>query len=247
MAKTGYNTKIQALILVGGLGTRLKDISKDMPKSMMPVQGIPFLEHVLVNLKRHRIDEIILCVGHLHGSIERYFENGSKWGIKITYSCENRQLGTGGSIKLAQQFVTGDNFMVLNGDSFLNCNPTKLVRFHVHNHAFLTMALVKIEDTRRYGTVEINNDGRIIRFSEKTDISKSLLINAGLYVFNKQIFEYIPSGRDVSLEREIFPKIIHKRIFGLADHSYFIDIGTPADYERAQVDFPVLRKNMKED
>ena len=244
MAKTGGKTKIQAMILVGGLGTRLKDISKDMPKSMMPVKGIPFLEHVLVHLKRHRINEIILCVGHLHGSIENYFEDGSKWGIKINYSCETRQLGTGGAVKLAEQFVTGDNFMVLNGDSFLNCNPDKLMRFHVRNHALLTMALVEIEDTRRYGTVELNEAGRIIRFSEKTEISKSSLINAGLYVFNKQIFDYIPAGRDVSLEQEIFPKIIHEQIFGLADHSYFIDIGTPADYERAQLDFPGWRNKI---
>lgn len=220
------------LILVGGLGTRLRNMIKNMPKLMILIGRKPFLEYLILRLIKYNLRDIILCTGYLSEQIKRYFVNGSKWGVAISYSQEDIPLGTGGAIKLAENLIKEENFLVMNGDSFLDINLNKLMNFHLQKKALATMALTEIEDPRQYGTVEIDKNGMITKFTEKAKSAKSNLINGGIYVFNKGIFNYIPKCKKVSLETEIFPKLIGEGFYGMLSKSYFIDIGTPEDYKR---------------
>ena len=224
---------MKALILTGGLGVRLKRVITGRPKPMAPVTGRPFLEYLILQLKRYGLTDIVLCIGHLGEQIRKYFGNGSKWGIQISYSYERKPLGTGGAIKLAKDLIKEDNFLVMNGDSFLDIDLNRLIDYHLKREASATIALAESEDPRRYGAVEVNENGEIKSFVEKCqrESTRSGLINGGIYVLNTKIFEHIPEGR-ASLEREVFPKLIGKGFYGMPIRGFFIDIGVPEDYKR---------------
>jgi len=224
---------IQTLILAGGLGTRLSKILSDRPKPMAPVAGRPFLEYLILQLRGHGFTDIVLCIGYLGDQVRAYFDDGSDWGVYILYSHEPEPLGTGGAIKIAAELVEEENFLVMNGDSFLDIDLHELVNYHLKKRALATMALVEVEDPARYGAVEIDENGELENFAEKGESSKSKLINGGIYVFNRKIFDYIPRGK-VSLEKEVFPKLIGKGFYGRPVKGFFIDIGVPEDYEWLQ-------------
>ena len=221
------------LLLAGGLGTRLRKIVSNRPKSMAFVANRPFLEYLILQLKRHNLTDIVLCIGYLGEQIQEYFGDGSKWGVHISYSYERKPLGTGGAIKLAEWLIKEDNFLVMNGDSFLDVDLNRLIDYHVKREALATMALVEVEDPGRYGAVEMDENGEIKSFVEKEGSTKSRLINGGIYVLNREFFGYIPEGT-VSLEKEVFPKLIGKGFYGMLTKGYFIDIGVPEDYKRLQ-------------
>jgi len=223
------------LILAGGFGTRLKEIVSDRPKPMIFIADRPFLEYLILQLKRYGLADIVLCIGYLGEQIQEYFNDGSRWGIRISYSYEKEPLGTGGAIKLAQGLIKEENFLVMNGDSFLDVDLNMLTNYHLKRQALVTIALIKVEDPERYGAVELNENGEIKSFVEKGKGSGSRLINGGIYVLNRKIFEYIPKGT-VSLEREVFPKLIGKGFYGIPLKGFFIDIGAPEDYKRIQED-----------
>ncbi len=231
---------MQALILAGGLGTRLQEMLSDYPKPMALISGRPFLEYLILQLKRYNLTEIVLCIGYLAEKIKEYFQDGTKWGVKIEYSEEKEPLGTGGAIKLADNLIKNDNFLVLNGDSYLDIKFNELIEFHKLEEALATLALVEINKPDRYGLVEIDKDYHITSFIEKGAVSKSNLINGGIYIFHKKIFNFIPEGR-VSLEKDIFPKLIGKRFYGKPHRAYFIDIGVPEDYKKIQKEFWKLK------
>lgn len=238
---------MQALILAGGLGTRLRGIIKDNPKVMVNIKGIPFLEYLVSQFKKYDLTDIIFCTGYLSEKIEKYFKNGNNWGVNITYSKESKPLGTGGAIKYAENLILEDNFLVMNGDSFFDIDLTKLVNYHFNKKALATIALVKIKDATRYGIVEINKDGEIERFIEKRNCSNSNLINGGIYILNKAVFNFITKDKKISLEKEIFPKLIGKGFYGISFDNYFIDIGIPKDYKKIQEnpEYLLKLKNMK--
>jgi NDP-sugar pyrophosphorylase family protein len=223
---------IQALILCGGLGTRLREAVPDKPKSMAPIKGKPFLEILLRSLKAKGVDDFILATGHLSGQIEDYCGNGACWDVKIRYSREPEPLGTGGAVKLAEPLLA-DRFLILNGDTFVDFDPQSLARKMDHTAAPLVLTLRHVEDPERYGAVDVDPHGKVKAFVEK-GIRRGNLINAGVYLAKKSALGLMDAGRAVSLEKEWMPRLIEEGIFGVETRGLFIDIGIPEDYRRAQ-------------
>ncbi len=174
-----------------------------------------------------------MCSGYLADQIEGEFGNGRNWGVSIEYSKEAQPLGTAGALKLAEKYLQDTReFLVMNGDSFLEMDLSRLLEFHRAHGGVATMAVVPVANAGRYGTVQVDVHQRVPEFREKTGDDSPGLINAGIYVFGPALLKHIPPGQ-VSLEREVFPKFLGQ-IYALEQNGLFIDIGTPADYERAQ-------------
>lgn len=176
-----------------------------------------------------------MCTGYLADQIESEFGPGSDLGVTIEYSKESQPLGTAGALKLAQRYLeSSPEFLVMNGDSFLEIDLVQLLQFHRTHGGIATVAVVPVENAARYGMVHIDSNHRVTQFSEKTGNDSPGLINAGIYVFSHALFEHLPSGRPASLERDIFPMVLDRGVYAAEQCGMFIDIGTPADYSRAQ-------------
>ncbi|MCL5291370.1 MAG: nucleotidyltransferase family protein [Actinobacteria bacterium] len=225
---------MQVAILAGGLGTRLREAVKDLPKSMAPIDSRPFLECQLAYLKGKGFTEILLLVGYLADVIVDHFGDGSSLGLKISYSREEDQLGTGGALKNAEELLDS-SFLVLNGDTFFDVDYNELIRFHREKDALITIALVSVADSSRYGAVGLDEDGRILAFAEKAGDGPGL-VNGGVYVVDKRVLAHIQKDRRVSLEKEVIPRLLGEgeRVFGLVMPGCFIDIGTPESYDFAK-------------
>lgn len=231
---------IKAIILAGGKGERLSHIIKDRPKPMAIVSGRPFLEYLILNLKKQGLTEIILSIGHKGNFIKKYFGNGNQLGVNIDYVIEKQLLGTGGAVNLAlKKHNLGNNFIVINGDCYLDSNYNSLISNHLKFESTATLALVKYKNPDRYGTIQVASNNQIRKFEEKKKIKGEALINAGSYVFSKKIINYFPDKENFSLETEVFPKI-GGNLYGLIHGDYFIDIGVEKDFIRAQSDFSKL-------
>jgi len=175
-----------------------------------------------------------MCTGYLADHIENEFVDGSKWGVEIAYSREPHALGTGGALKLAQPHLSASApFLMLNGDSFLQMDFDDLIRFHRTHRGVATIAVRRVDGAGRYGSVEVAGDGQVVGFREKTDASVPGIVNGGVYAFSPAIFDYIPEGQ-VSLEREVFPRLTGNGLYAREQQGIFIDIGIPEDYARAQ-------------
>ena len=219
------------IILAGGFGTRLSTVVKDVPKPMAPINGKPFLHYIFKELEHQKIKQVVLSVGHLKEVIQDYFQD-SYLGISIQYAIENEPFGTGGGIKHAFNFVEDDAF-VLNGDTFFDIELSKLKK----TDADISIALKPMFNFDRYGTVELNNENRIVSFNEKKYCEHGL-INGGVYYFKKSMFDKIETERKFSFEKDILEKHLHHlQIQGTVFDNYFIDIGIPEDYKQAQIDF----------
>ena len=219
------------IILAGGFGTRLSTVVKDVPKPMAPINGKPFLYYIFKELQHQKIKQVVLSVGHLKEVIQDYFQD-SYLGISIQYAIENEPFGTGGGIKHAFNFVEDDAF-VLNGDTFFDIELSKLKK----TDADISIALKPMFNFDRYGTVELNNENRIVSFNEKKHCEHGL-INGGVYYFKKSLFDKIETERKFSFEKDILEKHLHHlQIQGTVFDNYFIDIGIPEDYKQAQIDF----------
>jgi mannose-1-phosphate guanylyltransferase len=227
------SNQIKAVILVGGQGTRLRPLTCNTQKSMVPVLNVPFLEHVIRNLKAHNITDIILAQHHLAASMVQYFNDGSRFGVNLTYVMEDFPRGSAGAIKNAERYLN-DTFFVLNGDIFHNRNFTDMLAFHRNHNAIATIDLAPIEDPTIYGMVDTEADGRVKRFIEKPkreEISTNL-INAGTWIFEPEVLKLIPPDIKYSFEREVFPVMIHDNmpLFAYTSYRYWMDIGTPEKY-----------------
>jgi D-glycero-alpha-D-manno-heptose 1-phosphate guanylyltransferase len=226
---------IPAVLLVGGMGTRLRSVLPSAPKPLASVGKHSFLELLVRQLGYQGIRHLVMCSGYLADQIEQEFGDGRAWNVSIDYSKEEQPLGTAGALKLAQQhLLEASEFLVMNGDSFLEIDFSQLVGFHREQNRLASMAVVPVEDAGRYGTVRVGPGRRVIGFTEKTGRSAPGLVNAGVYVFNQTIFDQIPEG-PASLEKDVFPRILDGGIYALEQRGMFIDIGTPEDYARAQV------------
>ena len=227
----------EAVILAGGLGTRLREVVKDIPKSMAPVDGRPFLEYQLDYLHVFGVQRVILSVGYLRQAIMDHFGNDYN-GIRIEYAIEEEPLGTGGGLKLAMQKASEVNIPVLNGDTFFMIDFKKLIDIHRGKESKLTIVLREMEDVSRYGTIERNDDRQITAFHEKSEKSGKGFINGGIYLINRRFFLEQDLPEKFSLEKDFFENIYktHK-IYGILCRQYFIDIGVPEDYAKAQHDF----------
>jgi D-glycero-alpha-D-manno-heptose 1-phosphate guanylyltransferase len=228
------NHEVKALLLVGGLGTRLRSAVSSLPKAMASVGKRPFLELLVRQLGRQGIRHLVMCTGYLAEQIQNTFRDGSDFGTEIEYSRETVQLGTAGALKLAQRYVQDEpEFLVLNGDSFLDVDFGELIDFHRKHDSLATMTVVPVENASRYGTLQMGADGRVSKFVEKTGESKPGIINAGVYVFSSAVFRLIPEG-PASLERDIIPRLVELGVYAVEQQGIFIDIGTPEDYVRAK-------------
>ncbi|AYD39329.1 nucleoside-diphosphate-sugar pyrophosphorylase [Clostridium fermenticellae] len=222
---------MQAVILVGGLGTRLKGIVNDKPKPMALANNRPFLEYLINKLKNSGITDIVLAAGYMAEYIKDYFEDGKDFGVSIGYSIESKQLGTGGALKNAERLLHSEDILILNGDTYFNINFNDMYAFHKRNKSYFTMALRRVDDVSRYGTVECNYKNVVTKFIEKDDYLHSNYINGGIYIINKKILKYIAADRKVSLENQVIPKVMkYEYIYGFKSKDYFIDIGIPEDY-----------------
>lgn len=226
--------EIPAVILVGGLGTRLRSVLPSAPKPLALVGGTPFLELLVLQLRSQGVRRVVLCTGYLADQINERFDDGRKWGVAIGYSNEPYPLGTAGAVKFAEAYLEQDTeFLVMNGDSFLEVDLRQLISFHRKHGGLMTMAVRRIAEAARYGTVEVNKDGRVISFAEKTAARIPGIINGGVYLFNHDVLRNITEG-PVSFERDVFPLLLEQGVYALEQHGMFIDIGTPEDYARAQ-------------
>ena len=236
---SGRYANMKALFLAGGFGTRLKPITNDLPKPMVPIMGKPLLERNIEKLKKYGVDEIVLSTCYKPGKIRNYFKDGSKLGVKISYITEDMPLGTAGAVKNAQRFFD-DTFLVFNADILSDIDISEMIRFHKERGALATIAATQVENPSDYGVIEHDKDGCITAFKEKPGphVSSSNLINAGVYIFEPQILDEIPGGRAVSIERETYPMLLQKG-FKLAVYdrcSYWLDLGTPGKYLKAHRD-----------
>lgn len=223
---------MQALILAGGAGTRLRPVLPELNKPMAPVAGRPFLEYLLLQLRKYEIDEVILCVGYKAELIQAYFGTGVDWGLQVSYSYETDLRGTAGAFKLAENLVHDEDFYVMNGDSLFDIELRTLMLYHRKMKATATLALAEVNDTSRYGAVGMNEMGQIVGFIEKRADNIRGLINSGVYVFTRRVFDFIPGGRPASLERDILPELVGRDLYGLPVSGYFVDIGVPEDYSK---------------
>ena len=245
-AVRGEKGSMTAVLLVGGLGSRLKSVLPSTPKPLAPVGEGSFLELLVMQLRVQGIQSIVMCTGHLAGLIEAEFGDGSRFGVKIRYSREASPMGTAGALKLAEQYISeGCEFLVMNGDSFVEMDIPQFIRLHRRSHGLASMALCEVPDAARYGTVVVDRQNRVTAFKEKTGSHAPGLINAGAYVFNRDILERIPEGPG-SLEKDVFPRLLELGFYAFEQYGMFIDIGTPEDYARAQALSANLRRAVAE-
>jgi D-glycero-alpha-D-manno-heptose 1-phosphate guanylyltransferase len=229
---------LKIIILAGGLGTRLREILGSVPKPMASVKDKPFLDYLIKFFSKQGFNEIIISCGYRADTIINHF-GGSVSGVKIHYTVEQELLGTGGAIKLSESIIDSREFIVTNGDTFFEIDLKEMLQAHILRGALATMALVEREDTGRYGRVSFGKNCEIISFEEKIPDAGKGYINAGIYIFSKKVFSFIPSDRACSLESEVLPDLIGKGLYGFPVQGYFIDIGIPEDYERARKELPL--------
>jgi mannose-1-phosphate guanylyltransferase len=219
-----------AILLVGGFGTRLMPLTKNTPKPMLTVAGIPVTEHQLNMAKAAGITKIVLATSYLSELFTPYFGDGSKWGMQIQYAVEETPLGTGGAIRNAAKLInSSESIVILNGDVLSSHNLSEQIRQHEANNADVTLHLTQVEDARAYGCVPTDSNGRVTAFLEKMDKPVTNQINAGCYVFNPRVLDSIPLDTVVSVERETFPLLVKNgaAVYGYVENSYWVDIGTP--------------------
>jgi histidinol-phosphate phosphatase family protein len=232
---------VTALILAGGLGTRLHTVLPDRPKVLAPVAGRPFLSYLLDQLQTAGIRRTVLCTGHRGNQLETAF--GPRYaGMDLTYSREETPLGTGGALRLALPHVEGNLALVLNGDSYVDGSLPEFYAWHGAHSFPGSLLLTSVADTERFGTVDFDPDGRILAFREKEGLVQPGWINAGIYLLSRCLLESLAAGQPVSLEREAFPAWLAGGLGGFPCRSAFLDIGTPESLAQAEAFFTRLPK-----
>lgn len=220
----------EAIILSGGFGTRLREVVSDVPKSLAPVNNKPFLDYLLRYLEYYQIENIVLALGHKSEQVVAHY------GDKYTYSIEKEPLGTGGAIRLAMQKCKHTDVLVLNGDSFFDIDLKRFYNKHIEAISDFSLALRKVQDAARYGTLKLGEMDQIKEFKEKTGKNEPGIINAGIYILDRAEFlDQTPANKPFSIEKDFFEKKVRQtNVYGFIFDAYFIDIGIPADYASAQ-------------
>ena len=231
----------KAILLVGGRGTRLAELTKNTPKPMLKVAGAPVTEHQIARAQAAGVTEIVLATSYLAEVFEPYFGDGSKFGISIKYAIEEQPLGTGGAISNAAKALNlakDESVFIFNGDVLSGHDLKAQAQFHESKGADVTLHLVRVDDARAFGCVPLDLDGKVLEFLEKMDQPKVNTINAGCYIFKGSAIEQIPQESVVSVERQTFPELLKSKgaLYGYIDDSYWIDMGTPGSYIKASKD-----------
>lgn len=231
-------SKVDAVVLVGGKGTRLRPLTLSAAKPMLPTAGFPFLTHLLSRIAEAGIEHVILGTSYKAATFENEFGDGSKLGLQIEYVTEDQPMGTGGGIANVVPKLRNDTVMVFNGDVLSGMDLRQMLASHSASQADLTLHLVRVSDPRAFGCVPTDAEGRVQAFLEKTEDPPSDQINAGTYIFKREIVDRIPRGREVSVEREVFPALLAEgvKVCGYVDSSYWRDMGTPEDFVRGSAD-----------
>jgi D-glycero-alpha-D-manno-heptose 1-phosphate guanylyltransferase len=222
-----------AVILAGGLGTRLLSVVSDRPKVLAQIGNRPFVTFLLDQLVAAKTKEVVLCTGYMADQIPEKLGDTYK-SLKIICSWESEPLGTGGALRRALPHLKSDPVLVMNGDSFVDDDLTVYVKWFFKQNRQASLLLVKVPNTSRYGKVLFTRDGRLSAFEEKGSDTGPGWINAGIYIMKKSLVASMPAGIAFSLEREFFPRLLNKRLYGFCSNGRFIDIGTPQSLRRAQ-------------
>jgi mannose-1-phosphate guanylyltransferase len=235
---------MQALILAGGQGTRLRPLTSTIPKPVVPLAGRPFISYMLEWLRRHGVDDVILSCGHMAEGVRRVLGDGASLGIRLRYIEEPEPLGTGGALKFAEDLLD-ERFFMLNGDVLTDIDLTAELAQHEQTGALATLALIPVEDPSAYGLVRRNPDCSVREFVEKPgpEQADTDLINAGAYIIERQLLDAMaPVGTNISIEREVFPTLVGRGLYGYPADGYWLDIGTPERY--LQGTFDILEGNV---
>lgn len=226
---------ITCVILAGGLGTRLRSVVADVPKPLARVNGRPFLEYLIAQVRDAGCTDVILSVGYKAEAVESHFADGRDHGVRIRYVREAAPLGTAGALAEAEPLIASDPFLVMNGDSYCSVNLEAMLERHRSGSHVATLAAVRVEDRSRYGSLTIGADGAVVGFNEKGQEQGPGLINGGVYFLARHsIFRRIPQQRPCSLEYDVFPTLLGTELSGFTSNGFFIDIGTPEEWQRAQ-------------
>jgi mannose-1-phosphate guanylyltransferase len=234
---------MKAVILAGGLGTRLQPYTKSLPKPMLPLGGRPILEHLIDWVKKNGVTEIVLCVSYKRKKIENYFKDGKKFGVKIEYAISNKPLATAGQLKTAEKFID-DTFVCLYGDSIYNFSLRNMIRKHNRKKSTVTMSLFKYRFNLKYGVINtvtptytsFNSSGKVLSWKEKPEFN--VKINMGCYVMEPEIFRLIPRNKSYGMDN-VIRKVISKKklVSSILSQNEFIDIGDKETYEKAKREF----------
>ncbi len=230
---------MQAIVLVGGEGTRLRPLTSDVPKPAVTLVDRPFLAYAIEWLATHGVSEVVLACGFLPDVLREVLGDEERSGVKITYVAEPEPLGTAGAIRFAAEALGDrleDHFLALNGDVLADLDLSALVRAHGERDAKASIGLHPVEDSSAYGLVRCDEEGRVLEFTEKTGEAVPGEINAGAYVLHRSVLDLVPDGRAVSIEREVFPRLVGEGLYGLLLDGYWMDIGTPERYLQASWD-----------
>ncbi|HVU74349.1 MAG TPA: NDP-sugar synthase [Mycobacteriales bacterium] len=230
---------MEAILLVGGQGTRLRPLTVNTPKPMLPTAGVPFITHQLARLREAAVDHVVLATSYKAEVFEAHFGDGASMGLAIDYLTEHEPLGTGGGIRNAATALRGEGpVLILNGDCLSGVDLRALVERHTSTDAVVTLHLTEVADPSAFGVVPTDADGRVTAFLEKTPEPPTNRINAGCYVFGPEAFAAIPPGKVVSLERETFPMLLADgaRVSSFVDTTYWLDLGRPADFVKGSCD-----------
>ena len=226
-------SKTTVVILAGGFGTRLKPILKGYPKVLASIHQRPFLFYLFDLIAAHGGCRVVLCTGYRADLVERVVMDTYEGPLQVSYSMETTPLGTGGALRLCLDKVESEYFLALNGDSFVRCDLNAYADWCLERDARAGLFLTEVAETSRYGRVDIDGEGRVSQFLEKTTSRGKGFINAGIYFFRKDALIKYPLYEPISLEKEIFPELIQSGLHGYLGSGEFIDIGTPESYERA--------------
>lgn len=225
--------------MAGGFGTRLRPLTNNMPKPMVPIVNVPMLEHVITLLKKHEITDFVMLLYYQPEIIKRYFEDGSKFGVSIKYIVPDKDYGTAGAVKLSEEFIN-DKFLVISGDVLTDFDLTAIHKFHEEKKSVATLSLYSSENPLQYGIVLTDKDNKIVRFLEKPSSSEvfSDTINTGIYCFDKEIFQYIPEGENFDFSKDLFPYLLENKLalYGFKSEGYWRDVGNLEEYISANLD-----------
>jgi mannose-1-phosphate guanylyltransferase len=234
---------VKAVILAGGLGTRLRPLTNNKPKPMLPVGEKPILEHLIEWTKKGGIKSIVICVSYLRKSIEDYFEDGSKFGVKIEYAISNKPLATAGQLKTAEEFID-DDFVCMYGDSIFNFSLKNMIKQHVTKKSFVTMSLNEFKTNLPYGVIETSINGKVTSWNEKPEIKGN--VNMGCYVMNPNIFNLIPKNKAYGMD-DVIKKAMKKKqaVNSFIIKKGFTDIGNKESYKQACDEYERKQEKLK--